>query len=273
MKRWMSTIAVLLATAAAAEGGEHSIEWLRGRSRHVPALTGDSVVVECKIFGSEWGRCELEIGLKELITGDDAWTILQQLKEQHLRPKDGRHYALARFHIKVFEKEGDKLLHVDETLFGAATAKGIMYTGQFPLEKLKPGIAADLRQGVDYEGWVCFMVETKDTPVAVFGRKWGGEAYFALSPEAGDAGADLIAYKGQLRTAAWVEAKHKAHRRNFAFADYLFIEINSIPVSLPDNAYSRPRGPADTPPDVAEIKAQFGRRKTTPAGERSTGLI
>lgn len=276
MKHWIGAIAVLLAAATAATAAgraERSIEWLRGKSRHVPARPGDSVVVECKVLGKEQGRCELEIVLKELITGEAAWTILEQVKEHHPRPKEGRQYVLARFRIKVFEKEGEKLFHVDETLFSAANANGIIYTGRFPLEKLKPSIVADLREGAEYDGWVCFLVKSDDASVAVFGRKWGAEAYFVLSREAGEAGADLIPYKGQLRTATWVETKHRAHRREFAFADDLFIEISSIPFSLSEMDFSRPRGPGDPAPRVGEAKAQFGRIKTTPAGERSTGLI
>ena len=268
-------MAMSLAVAGAlAEGEEHTLEWLRGRSRHVPARPDDSVVIECKVFGEEWGRCEIEIILKELILGDEALTILEQVEKDHPKPGKGRQYVLARFYISMLAKEGNKLFHVDNGLFNVVRENGIAYTKHFALKKLSPSIVADLQEGVEYEGWVCFKVSTDDNPVAVFGRKWGTEAYFALTPEGGEAGADVVAYKGQLRSKAWIANKHKVHRRNYAFADGLFVTIDSIPVrGRPGSRFARPRQPGDEAPTIDEIKMRFGRKKSAKAGEVSKGLI
>ena len=147
MKSWICAMVMSLAIAGAlAEGEERSLEWLRGRSRHVPARPDDSVVIECKVFGEEWGRCELEIILKELVLGDEAWTILEQVEKGHPKPGKGRQYVLARFYISMLAKEGNKLFHVDHGLFNAVRENGIAYTEHFTLKKLSPSIVADLRE-------------------------------------------------------------------------------------------------------------------------------
>jgi len=275
MKIRLCAMTVLLAVAGALAGGEErSLEWLRGRSRHVPARPGDSVIIECTAFGEEWGRGEPEIVLQELIPGDEAWAILEQVEEDHPKPGEGRQYVLARFHISVLSKEGEKLFHVDDGLFGAVRENGIAYAERFPLKKLTPSIVADLREGVEYEGWVCFKVSTDDNPVAVFGRKWGTEAYFALTPGSGVAAADIVAYKGQLRSKSWINKKYKDHRRDYAFAEGLFVEIDSIPVrSRAGSHVTRPRQPGDEPPTLDEIKMCFGRKKSARPDEAADGLI
>jgi len=274
MKGWICAAVMVQALGAMlAEGAQGNLEWLRGRSRHVPARPGDSVVIECKVFGDEWGRCQLEIILKEFVSGKDAWAILQKLEKSSVEPGENQQYVLARFCIKVLEKEGAKLFSVNHTLFDAVRENGIAYPGRFPLKKLSPSIGGVLREGVEREGWVCFLVSTTDNPVAVFGRKWGSEAYFSLYPKGDEAGSELVAYKGQLRSKAWTNNKYKTHRRKYAFAEGLFVAVDSLPVRGRSGRFARARQPGDDPPPLDQIKERFGRKRSAKAGERSAGLI
>jgi len=246
-------LAVLLATAAGGQGTPESLDWLRGRSRHIPAHLGDSVVIEAKALGSEKASCEIDISLREVIPGKDAWWLLHEAGEDLPPPADDEEYILARFAITVLAKKGVKRFHVDDSLFKAVSRTGIVYIDDIALEKFEPNITADLLDGVQYEGWVCFKVRKDDVPVVVFGREWGREceAYFSLRPEEAVGEPQHVAYKGQVRSGSWVRRKYRSQRRNYACADDVFVEVDTIPVST--GRWTRPRTPDDDPPSIEEI--------------------
>jgi len=250
--RYIPVFLAMLLWGASAQAAS-SLDWLRGRSRHLPARLAESVIVEAKAAAGDQSSCEFDICLLEVIPGEDAWWLLHDAGEKHAEPEENEEYILARFAITVLAKEGVTRFHVTDSLFRAVSKTGIVYPETLPLREFSPNIVADLIEGVCYEGWVCFKVNRNDSPVAVFGRQWGheSEAWFILRQPAAAPEPLLVPYKGQMRTGSWIRSKYRTHRNNFACADGIFIETETIPVG--ENGSTSLRTPDDGPPSVEQV--------------------
>lgn len=147
-------------------------------SRNNPANKGQTVIIN----RDDWfyGKATLEMELKDVISGEEAWNIIKEANMFNSEPEDGKEYILAKFRVKVIyvEKEPFEISHV---LFDAVSGSGIAYDDFISVAGLEPDLSTDLYQDAEYEGWTYFLVDENDpNPLVVFDRKRDSETWFKL---------------------------------------------------------------------------------------------
>ena len=151
----------------------------RGASRRNPAVIGDVFIVE----RSNWlrGKSTIELELRSIVAGDEAWKRVYAANMFNDEPKAGQEYILALFRVVALSLENEPL-ELRHTMFDAVSAGGVVYSGFLSVAGLEPAWRTELYEGAEHEGWVYFLVDKDDAPVAAFDRGDDHEVWFALRP-------------------------------------------------------------------------------------------
>ena len=166
-------------TEEAPEESEIIHETVQEYSRTSPAKIGDILVME----KDDWliGKVKYEIELLEVISGGEAWEIVQKANMFNEEPGEGKEYILAKFRVKILETEGDEPFELNHAMFDVISTEGIEYTDFLSVSGLDPDLSADLYEGAEHVGWTYFLVNKQDTnPLAVIDRKSDSEIWFQL---------------------------------------------------------------------------------------------
>ena len=127
------------------------------------------------------GKVKYEIELLEVISGGEAWEIVQKANMFNEEPGEGKEYILAKFRVKILETEGNEPFELNHAMFDVISTEGIEYTDFLSVSGLDPDLSADLYEGAEHVGWTYFLVNKQDTnPLAVIDRKSDSEIWFQL---------------------------------------------------------------------------------------------
>ena len=115
-----------------------------------------------------------EVTVKEILRGDNAWSMLQQTNQYNEVPIAGHDYMLAKIELKLLDINDDKALSISPIMFSLFSSDYKKYDYTL-LVTPDPQIRTDLYKGASVEGWVVFQVKTEDTkPTIVFGQDYDG---------------------------------------------------------------------------------------------------
>lgn len=118
----------------------------------------------------------VEMEVKDIIRGEEAWKMIQEANRFNSPAKDGYEYVLAKIYFKVTDiNEGEAY-----NLSGANYIKAISMNGKeydySSVVNPEPSLDANLYKGASIEGWQAFMVKGDDTaPKLAFGRDYNGK--------------------------------------------------------------------------------------------------
>ncbi|MBE0481823.1 MAG: hypothetical protein IBX68_12720 [Dehalococcoidia bacterium] len=143
-----------------------------GFSRGDPADIGTVLAGEAETLE---GVFDVEITLKEIIRGEQAWQEIEEANMFNDPPQSGHEYILALFHVKVLSgPDDDTQLDLHTLDFTAVSEQGKDYEWVFVVEP-EPALAANLYPGSSHEGWAVFEIAEEDTqPLVTFGRDYAG---------------------------------------------------------------------------------------------------
>ena len=171
----VTIIAVLLVMTAAA-------------SLH-PALAQDNSSTNAAVIGSrvrsmvELGSVysniyDIAITVLETVRGKDAMDRLKAASPDNKMPPAGFDYVLARVKFEIKGRVvSDKLTFDlgDEPLQWVALSSELIEYPKVPVIVPKPALVGKVQPGGSMEGWVAFVVDSKDSkPVMVFDPDTGG---------------------------------------------------------------------------------------------------
>ena len=171
----VTIIAVLLVMTAAA-------------SLH-PALAQDNSSTNAAVIGSrvrsmvELGSVysniyDIAITVLETVRGKDAMDRLKAASPDNKMPPAGFDYVLARVKFEIKGRVvSDKLTFDlgDEPLQWVALSSELIEYPKVPVVVPKPALVGKVQPGGSMEGWVAFVVDSKDSkPVMVFDPDTGG---------------------------------------------------------------------------------------------------
>ncbi|MCM3409195.1 hypothetical protein [Metabacillus litoralis] len=147
-------------------------------SRKNPAGIGETLLVE----KDDWldGHVKYEVELTDVISGDEALTLVKEANMYNDSPDAGMKYVLAKFRIKVLELEKEPY-DINHAKFKAVSGSGVTYDDWISIAGLEPDLRNDLYEGAEHEGWTYFMVDENDEPLAVFNQGWDDEVWFDIS--------------------------------------------------------------------------------------------
>jgi hypothetical protein len=152
----------------------------RGMSRANPAKIGDAFTFQMDSWDD---NARLEIELRQVVSGDAAWVMVQQANMFNRSPSSTQQYVLAKFRVKVISVKDDKPFSMSNTRFEAVSSAGVVYGDLLSVAGLKPSINVDLYSGAQAEGWAYFLVDKTDNPLALFMRRVNGGIWFDLKPQ------------------------------------------------------------------------------------------
>ena len=138
-------------------------------SRKKPAKMGD--IVQTKAVNSNGLSCEVEIELTGFKRGEEAVKIMREGHSTADNPGEGKEFALVKFRVKNIKDNSGKDIpfNLASTEFSYATGDYAVIDTRWSVPGLNPDIKADLYEGAEHEGWVCFSIEKDDTaPKVVF---------------------------------------------------------------------------------------------------------
>mgnify|MGYP000882041502 CR=1 FL=1 len=164
------SIVAFLGSAVAMTGtdGADTISVPSSGSRKNPAKIGQAIQTD--VTDNNGLNCTIEIQLTDFRRGEDALKLMQEWGSSG-DPGDGKEYGLAKFRVKYLkDKSGKDIpLHLSNTEFFYATGSYKVSNLRWDVPGMDPAIDAQLYEGAEHEGWVCFSVEIDDTtPKAVF---------------------------------------------------------------------------------------------------------
>lgn len=136
-------------------------------TRKNPARVGQAVQI---VVDAYRGKGNVTMTLKQVIRGDEAWSIIYDANQFNTPPTDTHEYLMAMFEVTFnLDTSGeDEALELDKLDFAYST-------GEYSIQKNvsivhpKPEFATKLYEGASTEGWVCLFIEKRDNnPMAVF---------------------------------------------------------------------------------------------------------
>ena len=149
-------------------------------SRQNPAQTGEVFTLHRTRWTGE--ESVIAISLTDLISGNQAWQIVQDANMFNRQPDPGEEYILAKFRVHVLETSDNRAFSLSHTLFDLFTADGIAYnrSSQHTVSGLSPAFRTDVYPGATHEGWLAFTVKEQDDPLVVIDRNTDSETWFDL---------------------------------------------------------------------------------------------
>ncbi len=151
-----------------------------GNSRTNPAKINETLTVKRDTI---FDKVTYEIELVEIISGNEAWSIVKDANPFNDEPGIGKEYILAKFRIKVIETKQDESYSVSNFQFDAVSKEGVVYSEFAFVVGLSPDISTDIYKGGEHVGYTSFLVEKEDSPLAVVHRNEKGAVWFDLRSE------------------------------------------------------------------------------------------
>ena len=136
-------------------------------TRKNPAKIGDSVSIQISSYSAQGNAT---ITLTNVITGDEAWSMISNANMFNDAPSEGKEYILADFTV-TFDKDTsgkDAPLEINKYDFDYATTDFSVH--DIPSVVLpNPGFDLTIYEGATSHGWVAFLADvSEETPHAVF---------------------------------------------------------------------------------------------------------
>ena len=154
-------------------------KYVEKTSRKNPAKINEIVVIKRDSFLS---KANYEIELLETISGNEALRIIKEASRFNKTPQRGREYILAKFRVKVLEIAADRseTYRINNHDFSHVSQTGVLYDDFNFVVGLRPDMSAEIYEGGEHMGYVPFLVEEGDCPVAAIHRGQKEEAWFDL---------------------------------------------------------------------------------------------
>lgn len=146
-------------------------------SRTNPLSMGDSVIVDCHDYLN--GNYKIDISLKSIIRGNEAWALIQDANMFNDPPGDELEYMLATFEITLIQTENDAQIRISEYDFESVSAKGSVYDFDWAVSP-EPSIEAELYQGGSTKGYVVLLVDVGDQPVIRYEYEYNKFVWFDI---------------------------------------------------------------------------------------------
>ncbi|MDT8862965.1 hypothetical protein N0O92_22610 [Alkalihalobacillus sp. MEB130] len=147
-------------------------------TRNNPLTIGERVSLEYRdLF---YGNVQLEMEMLEVISGEEAWELVQKGNPFNDEPGDNQEYVLAKFYVKVHEVE-EEPFDLNHAQFDAVSAAGNSYDDFVSVSGLEPDLWNEMYTGAEREGYTYFLVDKDDEdPLAAFMRRSDAEVWFKL---------------------------------------------------------------------------------------------
>ncbi len=116
----------------------------------------------------------VEMSIKELIRGDEAWNAIYKANHFNQKAPDGYEYILAKIYFKLSDIPDGKVFYLKNSTFSLISGDGKEYDSAFAVTP-EPTIGSSLYKGSSNEGWAVFQVKIDDpNPKIAFGRNYDG---------------------------------------------------------------------------------------------------
>ncbi len=163
-------IKILQLNADEMRGSNGSIRPFSSISRDNPVLCGETAR-----FGLTKAGFDLDVTLKSIVYGDEAFAITEDANSLNADPKDGEEYMIATFVVEA-RKDGDDRISVKKSDFDIVSRNGAVYKNS----TFTVGIPDEVELfggGID-ELQIVHIIDKGDVPFALlFGGIW-----FDLTP-------------------------------------------------------------------------------------------
>lgn len=146
-------------------------------SRKNPAKMGE--IIQAEVTDYNEARCLIEIEMLEFKRGEEAEIVIKDGGNSADSLGEGKEFALVKFRVKNLEDKSKKDIpfNLMSSEFAYSTGDYKVVNEQMYVYGLDPDIRADLYEGAEHEGWVCFSIEKDDTAPKVLFLK---ELWFDL---------------------------------------------------------------------------------------------
>lgn len=121
------------------------------------------------------GKVVLELEMLELISGHTAWNMVKAWNMFNDQPEAGKEYILAKFRVEIVELE-EEPWNINHAQFDVYSATGVMYTDWVSMAGKNLDLSTNLYEGAEHIGYTAFLVNTEDSPVAVYMARWDEDA-------------------------------------------------------------------------------------------------
>ncbi|NBG88878.1 cell wall-binding repeat-containing protein [Isachenkonia alkalipeptolytica] len=128
------------------------------------------------------GENRIEMQMLDLVSGPEAWEIVQRANMYNEAPPSGKEYVLVKFGVYVESTEDGGPLEINFTNFDVVSSDGVLYNDWLSVAGLDPRLDTEIYPGGYHEGWVPFIVRENDHPVLAMDRGEGSEVWFDLRP-------------------------------------------------------------------------------------------
>lgn len=142
-------------------------------SRTNPAGLNETVLIN----EDNWldGKIKIELEMLQIISGNQAWEMIEEWNMFNEEPKEGKEYILVKFRVKTLELE-EEPYSINHAQFGLYSSTGVEYTDFYSVAGMDPDLSTKLYEGAEHAGYTAFLVNAEDSPVAVYGHLWGENA-------------------------------------------------------------------------------------------------
>jgi len=146
-----------------------------GYSRSNPAAFGAKLYIETDELFRDDGY-ELNITLLEVIRGEEAWLLINELNVFASRRPLGFEHVLVKIRVKYLKgSTPDEIYKIRPYDFAVISSEGKELERVYLLIDIEPTLDSSIYPGVTHEGWGIFEVEKQDNkPLLTFGRDYQG---------------------------------------------------------------------------------------------------
>lgn len=140
-------------------------------SRLNPAPIG---IIQVVTFENILDKCTAEVTVKEVIRGNNAWSMISQANMFNKEPKEGYEYILAKINFKLINIDDEKSMDLNSAQFDLYSSDYEKYDSTMIVPP-DPILQSTLYKNASSEGWVAYLVKTDDSkPTIAFGQAYDG---------------------------------------------------------------------------------------------------
>lgn len=158
----------------------------KGFSFTNPAKINDFFNVKMTMYKVGYtGTIDFNIGLTEVISGDEAWNIIKSADKYNDPAPNGQKYILAKFKIKINNLSNSNSFGLYLLEFEEYNGNGVKYENEYrSIHGLKPSFENEITTNVEYEGYKVFIVDSSDeNPVVALDLESNGKKlFFSIAP-------------------------------------------------------------------------------------------
>lgn len=135
-----------------------------------------------RTFANERDGYTLSVMINSVIRGQEAWELVSAASSSGEEPPVGKEYMVVSATVSALSATADEAVGISGCDIFEIFSNSFVEYGQGSIEGPGPVLKGEINEGESLTGYMSFLVDIGDAPMAVFGRNYDGSGgiWFAL---------------------------------------------------------------------------------------------